>query len=95
MIRLQSLKVFKLASSIAFLFLFSLSSLVNAQKADPFQLTRKVPISAEVYGNLKDQGKLNPNATYEISKPVNSGFLSSKKAKNPAKKSRELTSPSC
>ena len=95
MMQFQSLKVFKLASSIAFLSLFSLSPKVNAQKADPFQGSHKVPISAEVYGNLKAQGKLNPNATYEISQPVKSGVLSHKKSVNPSKKSRELTSPSC
>ncbi len=91
----QSLKVFKLASSIAILFLFSLSSIVNAQKADPFQGSRKVLISAEVYRNLKGQGKLNPEANYVISHPVKSGVLSPAKAKNSASRSDTLTSPSC
>ena len=95
MMQLQSLKVFKLASSIAFLFLFSLSSLLKAQKADPFQVTRKVPISAEVYGNLKAQGKLNPEATYVISQPIKSGVLSPAKVKKSASRSDTLTSPPC
>jgi gliding motility-associated-like protein len=95
MMQLQSLKVFKLASSIAFLFLFSLSSLVKAQKADPFQVTKKVPISAEVYRNLKAQGKLNPEATYVISHPVKSGVLSPAKVNKSASRSDTLTSPPC
>ena len=95
MMKIQSFKAFKLVSSFAFLFLFSLSSLVKAQKADPFQVTRKVPISAEVYGNMKAQGLLNPDATYVISQPVKSGVLSNKKVKKGAQKSRELTSPPC
>jgi gliding motility-associated-like protein len=95
MIQLQSLKVFKLASSITFLFLLSFSTLVKAQKTDPFQVTKKVPISAEVYRNLKAQGKLNPEATYVISHPVKSGVLSHKKIINSGKKSRVLTSPPC
>jgi len=92
---LKTLKVLKLAGAFTILFLFSLSTLVKAQKADLFQGSRKVPISAEVYGNLKAQGKLNPNATYEISQPVKSGVLPHKKVINPSRKSRELTSPSC
>ena len=95
MMKIQSFKAFKLVSSFAFLFLFSFSSLVKAQKADPFQVTRKVPISAEVYGNMKAQGLLNPDATYVISQPVQSGVLSHKKAKKGVQKSRELTSPPC
>jgi gliding motility-associated-like protein len=95
MMQRQSLKVFKLAGSFAFLFLFSLSTLVKAQKADPFQVTRKVPISAEVYTNLKAQGKLNPEANYVISQPVKSGVLSPAKAKNSASRSDTLTSPPC
>ena len=95
MMQLQSLKVFKLACSIAFLFLFSLSSLVKAQKADPFQVTKKVPISAEVYRNLKAQGKLNPEANYVISHPVKSGVLSPSKFNKSASRSDTLTSPPC
>jgi hypothetical protein len=93
--QLYSLNVIKLGSSFALLFIFSLSSLVKAQKADPFQVTRKVPISAEVYGNMKAQGLLNPDATYVISQPVQSGVLSHKKSKYTTKRSRTLTSPPC
>ena len=93
--QLQFLKAFKLGIFFAFLFLFSLSSLLNAQKADPFQVTQKVPISAEVYGNLKAQGKLNPDASYVISHPTKSGVLSNKKTKKAGQKSRILTSPPC